>query len=310
MYSKKFRTKSWAFILAVILCVQPLLAVAAETGQEHGSGAFGDSGEGALISLPPEMQLPAEAWDEPQMENGGFEAVFWGAALLNSIPLRRNRTETVGTEPRNISEHISLTPKVWINGRPYEEDKWGNIEAVVGQSFSYSVEWTTKGLSSGDSGLKIGKGDYFEKTIFKIPGLSLHSNLYAQKMIIDGIHIGNWDLTYDKDGNLKFKGIFNRYVGFFDSNSIIGVLRGNGKFANKVGPDADTILGSEEGTITVTLPVLPDKPDPPPAGTGWKPSTAPVFKATPRPFGKGLKWNSSPDTPLAEPWMEWRVVFF
>lgn len=197
---------------------------------------------------------------------------------------------------------IDRNVKVFING---EEYKGGNIDATIDDKFLYSFSW-----SPIENAVAWSEGNWFETMIFKIPGLNLPQKSET-RLIINGIRVGDRIATYNpNNGELKYKVVFNRYMGLFDLNTIEAMVQGSASFKNKTdSKDKNGNINGEEIIVTVKpnqdiSQVYPNLGD----GDKWKPVKPPNFHNKPIPFGKGKVLDTSSDH-TKEPQIEWRVTY-
>lgn len=266
----------------------------------------------AVWPQPPEWLLNSDRlMDVQSLADGEVISDIYGKPIEDMTVSELAEFQTVSTadavalalaEGDKIpEENLNLTTRIFINGVEY---KGGNVEVMKGDNFSYEVNWNPV-VKEGDSPYK--EGSWFERTLFKVPGLNLYKDMKAS-LVINGIKVGDWTMTYDKtSGECKYKVVFNHYIQLFRPDSVFAMLKGSGQFDSTL--DGGTIeVGQSTGDLTVI-----ERPKPPeipviPPGTGWEPQKPPELTNKTYPFGKGEKWNSSGE-PGTEPQIDWRVVF-
>lgn len=243
---------------------------------------------------------------KPDLDDREIEEKIYGAPekemkkveLMNFQNL--SMQEEADLNKKIPDNQIDRNVKVFING---EEYKGGNITISEGDSFAYSFSWSPNknAASIWDD------GNWFETTIFKIPGLNLVQESKS-KLIINGIKIGNRIATYDKtSGELKYKVVFNKYIRLFNLDSIEAMIQGSGSFDSKL-DNVEIDVGGKTGSITVVpsedLPGYPGID----SGNAWKPIIPPPFNNKPIPFGKGKVYDTSKSDENT-PQIEWRVTY-
>ncbi len=248
---------------------------------------------------------PICAEQTPDLEEGEWAATIRGSLLpglsaespadLLSSPAAA--AKSAAGSRSDVSDRINHYINVYVNGKLFKDGQ--QIDALVGDSFSYQLVWSPNAA--------IGSDDFFDIELFRVPGLNFQPRL-SSSLIIDNVKVGEWSLAYDKTvGSMIYHVEFNRYVQFFDPLSILASLQGNATFQ---GPQNGTPIqvGDASGTLNVEeRPTKPVNPYPP-GGTGWKPQTPPVMNSNLYPFGKGVKWTSSKN-PNVIPQIDWRSPF-
>ena len=233
---------------------------------------------------------PICAEQTPDLEEGEWAATIRGSLLpglsaespadLLSSPAAA--AKSAAGSRSDVSDRINHYINVYVNGKLFKDGQ--QIDALVGDSFSYQLVWSPNAA--------IGSDDFFDIELFRVPGLNFQPRL-SSSLIIDNVKVGEWSLAYDKTvGSMIYHVEFNRYVQFFNPLSILASLQGNATFQ---GPQNGTPIqvGDASGTLNVEeRPTKPVNPYPP-GGTGWKPQTPPVMNSNLYPFGKGVKWTSS-----------------
>ncbi len=267
----------------------------------------------------PDWVTQEGAKEEPSLLDGQTESLVYGElrsdiapwqlmGALNQSAMTMNVQAQNLTPQTDISNAVDISTTIWIAGTEYGQPTGdlGNIDAMVGDSFSYQTNWAITGSSLG-SGNTIREGDYFTKVLFTVPNLNL-SSAQNQKLQINGIVIGEWSLVYNPTtGEMTYTVIFNRYAGYFLASTVEGLIRGNGQF-NGQKEGGDITVNEATGTITIEPRPTPDPTPSVPGGTGWRPQTPPTFNNNAYPFGKGVKWHNAGNI-TATPQIEWRAVF-
>lgn len=261
---------------------------------------------GAAAQWPEAPGLP-----EGPAEGGGLQSQIYGKPGQEMTAGEAERLRTLSLKaPVTMNPDKEIQDEgldgpvvfIYVNGEAYQG---GSLEVTRGDNFSYMASWSPN--VRGGKPFDWNDGSWFERTLFQVPGLNL-INVPGRALSIGGVKVGEYSLTYDRTtGEMKYKVVFNKYIHFFDPETILAFVQGSGKFEDTL--DGKPIeLGDKSGTLTVVpRPELPDIPVIP-GGAGWQPPKAPEFEDKTYPFGKGVKWNSSSD-PAADPQIEWRVVF-
>lgn len=251
-----------------------------------------------------------EQWEEPILEDGQVNSEIYGQPIQKGDwnNLKQLRAQSMAADAaldpalKIPNEQLSKITFLYINGTPYTG---GNLTVTEGDNFSYTHSWAPHEVPKDQSWRD---GSWFEYQLFQVPGLNLAKHIEST-LVINGIKVGNYSLDYNQStGVMTYRVVFNRYIQFFDSNTVMALLQGSGKFSN-ANADGNIANGEDTGKLTIDpRPQLPEVPAGPSGGTGWSPSKAPTFNNNTYAFGKGVKWNSSSD-PHSIPQIEWRVVF-
>lgn len=174
----------------------------------------------AVWPQPPEWLLNSDRlMDVQSLADGEVISDIYGKPIEDMTVSELAEFQTVSTadavalalaEGDKIpEENLNLTTRIFINGVEY---KGGNVEVMKGDNFSYEVNWNPV-VKEGDSPYK--EGSWFERTLFKVPGLNLYKDMKAS-LVINGIKVGDWTMTYDKtSGECKYKVVFNHYIQLF-----------------------------------------------------------------------------------------------
>lgn len=183
-----------------------------------------------------------------------------------------------------------------------------NVDVKPGASVSYEFSWGPL-----PSGVVPQAGDYIEKEIFGLKGLSLASQSNRPMNIgVNGrvIRIGTWSLTYNSTtGAFTYRVVFNANAKTF--KNIEGSSKGSGKFGSSAGSNSLSVLGTNVGTATVIEVVTPVNPTPTTAtGVGWSAPRVPTFSTTTYGLGKALKWGGTDSSPgTTHNALEWRAGY-
>lgn len=242
---------------------------------------------------------------DPQQVDSDFLFEVYGEKA--DQVLKANAENGLRRAPRavqNLSELVKSQAAVTIAGKDYTG---GDVTVKEGDNFSFHFTWDLE--QTVDIGT-FESGDYFDIPVFSIPGVKV-SAYQNMKLVISGIRVGTWSLTYDSAGVLRYKVVFNEYAKHFASHTIGGTFSGSGKFVLEGATEGDIILGGESGSGTITVtprPETPPLPNLPAVGQGWSPTLPPTFGNDVFATGKGLKWYNSSD-PSKAPNVEWRGVY-
>lgn len=183
-----------------------------------------------------------------------------------------------------------------------------NVDVKPGASVSYEFAWGPLANSVTPK-----DGDYIEKEIFCLKGLSLASQSNRPMNIsVNGriICIGTWSLTYNSTtGAFTYRAVFNANAKTF--KNIEGSSKGSGMFGSSAGSNGLSVLGTSVGTATIVEVVTPVNPTPTnPTGVGWSAPRVPTFTTTTYGLGKALKWGGTDSSPGAtHNALEWRAGY-
>lgn len=224
--------------------------------------------EEEIVEFPETPDLP----DEPEnLADGEVLDEIYGQPEedMNTAEYRELQTlsldaPVVQTADKEIPESEISGPLVvlYINGEPYTG---GDLTVQESDNFSYIIGWSPK-LENGH--MTWTEGSWFETELFQVPGLNLSSSGKVALML-NGIKVGEYSLTYNRNtGKMIYKVVFNRYIQYFDPDTMLAYLQGSGKFI--VPLENGTIAeGDLSGTLTVEpRPSVPEVPSTP-SGTGW-----------------------------------------